>query len=269
MDWNDAYANAPYIKDAGNYRLQWAEQAAAFRLAQGSHYHFMSYGDHQREVLDLFMPSHEPKGLAVFVHGGYWLDFNSSSWSHLAAGALMQGWAVAMPTYTLAPEAHIKDITQQIGRAINFAASKVIGPLCLAGHSAGGHLVTRMMCEDSPLSREMQTRLRKVTSVSGLHDLRPLLKTSMNDQWQMDKAEAWQESPVLKAPLDDVQLTCWVGAEERPEFIRQNDLLANIWTSFDLPLQNYHAPNHHHFSVINDLTDPQSALVEAFIGKVI
>ncbi len=268
MDWNDAYANAPYIANANRYREQWANDAATFRLAQGEHCQRMSYGEHEREVIDLFMPSEPPKGLAVFVHGGYWLDFSPSYWSHLAAGALGRGWAVAMPSYTLAPEAHIQQITQQIGRAINFAANKVIGPLCLAGHSAGGHLVTRMMCEDSPLSAEMQARLRKVTSISGLHDLRPLLKTSMNDQWQMDKTEAWNESPVLKAPLNDVQLTCWVGANERPEFLRQNDLLASIWTAFDIPIQNYHAPEQHHFSVIEDLTNPQSELVEMFMGGV-
>ena len=37
-------------------------------------------------LLDL--PEGAPRGLAIFVHGGYWMAFGRESWSHLAAGAL-------------------------------------------------------------------------------------------------------------------------------------------------------------------------------------
>ncbi|MEZ5478452.1 MAG: alpha/beta hydrolase [Thiolinea sp.] len=148
-DWDDAYANAPYIPQAERYRPAWAEQAAQFR-AEHRHDADLSYGNGEREKLDLFHPATEAQGLLVFVHGGYWLAFDKSGWSHLAAGALQRGWAVALPSYPLAPEARIADMTACIGRAINFAASRVAGPLCLAGHSAGGHLVSRMVCRLAP-----------------------------------------------------------------------------------------------------------------------
>jgi hypothetical protein len=67
-----------------------------------------------------------------------------------------------------------------------------------------------------------------------LHDLRPLLKTKMNDGFQMTAAQAEVESPALKQPQGNAELLCWVGANERPEFIRQSALLANIWTGFGL-----------------------------------
>src|SRR3546814_5563195 len=54
-----------------------------------------------------------PAGLAVFVHGGYWMAFDKSSWSHLAAGAVARGWAVALPSYTLCPEARISDRSEE------------------------------------------------------------------------------------------------------------------------------------------------------------
>ncbi len=97
-------------------------------------------------------PEGTPKGLLVFVHGGWWIAFDKSVWSHLAEGAVAAGWAVAMPSYTLAPEARIAEITREIGQAIEAAAARVAGQILLAGHSAGGHLVTRMVCRDTPLS---------------------------------------------------------------------------------------------------------------------
>ena len=49
--------------------------------------------------------------LVVFVHGGYWLRFHRDIWSHFAQGLTARGWAVAMPSYTLAPEARIAAMT--------------------------------------------------------------------------------------------------------------------------------------------------------------
>ena len=106
------------------------------------------YGDGARQKLDLFHPEGEAKGAVIFVHGGFWKAFDKSVWSHLAAGALDRGWAVVMPSYTLAPEARIGAMTREIEAAIGAVAEVVPGPIRLAGHSAGGHLVARMACAD-------------------------------------------------------------------------------------------------------------------------
>lgn len=268
-DWDDAYANSAYIEDSDSYVKYWAKASAQFREEMGAAGRAeldLAYGDAQREKLDLFMPEGTPKGLFVFVHGGYWLSFDKSAWSHLAKGALAHGWAVALPSYTLAPEARISTMTQQIGAAILYAATKVEGPIRIAGHSAGGHLVSRMMCADTPLSKEVQSRLKHVVSLSGLHDLRPLLNTRMNEGLQLDLAEARAESAALLEPLADVRLTCWVGADERPEFLRQNQLLANVWTGLGVETNAVEAPHKHHFDVIADLEEPDSALTKLVVG---
>lgn len=264
-DWDDAYANGAYIEDADSYVDHWQRASKLFReqaLAANRAELDLAYGDAPREKLDLFMPEGTPKGLFVFVHGGYWLSFDKSAWSHLAAGPVARGWAVAMPSYTLAPEARISTMTQQIGAAILCAATKVKGPIRIAGHSAGGHLVSRMMCADTPLSKEVQSRLTHVISISGLHDLRPLLNTRMNDGLHLDMAEARAESAALCEPLAGIKLTCWVGANERPEFLRQNQLLANIWTGLGVETDAIEAPSKHHFNVIADLEQADSVLTK-------
>lgn len=269
MDWDDAYTNAAYIEDGASYPAKWEALAKAFRAqisAAGRAELDLRYGPAEREALDLFRPAGLAKGLAIFVHGGYWMKFDKSFWSHLAAGALQRGWAVCLPGYTLAPEARIADIARQVARAIRFAADLMEGPLRLAGHSAGGHLVTRMVCADSSLSNEVRGRIGHVVSISGLHDLRPLLRTGMNATLRMDEAEAIAESPALRRPMDNCSVTCWVGTDERPEFLRQNDLLANIWAGLGADMRSIHAAGRHHFNVIEDLADPTSKLIEAFVG---
>ncbi|MBK8455470.1 MAG: alpha/beta hydrolase [Thiofilum sp.] len=266
-DWNDEFANAAYIHNGNHYPEQWAKAAQQFREQPPLHWQLVPYGELERESIYVFHPNTSSvSGLAIFVHGGYWMAFDASYWSHLAKGALAQGWVVAMPSYTLAPHARISAITQQIGKAINYLAERYTGAIHLAGHSAGGHLVTRMMCEDSPLTPAVQARLKRVLSISGLHDLRPLLQTTMNQTLQLDRWEARSESVALLFPLPEVELRCWVGANERPEFIRQTDLLVNLWGSLNVKVKGVYAPHEHHFSVINDLARADSALVQAWVG---
>ena len=265
IDWDDAYANAAHIDGAEAYPGRWQRRAEAFReelLGQGRCETEIPYGDHGRERFDLFLPAAAPRGLVVFVHGGFWRAFDKSSWSHLAAGALGREFAVAMPSYRLCPEVRISDITGQIARAIEVASARIAGPIHLCGHSAGGHLVTRMLCADLTWQGCFPARIARVVSISGLHDLRPLLKTAMNADFRMDQAEAEAESPLLHRPALPVPVVAWVGGDERPAFIDQSRWLVRDWPNARLQI----APGRHHFDVIDALAEPESALVAALLG---
>lgn len=266
-DFDDAYTNGAYISGGGEYPAHWAAQAERFRehLLPGCRKDIdIAYGAGERQKLDFFWPAATPKGLCVFVHGGYWMRFGKSDWSHLAAGALSRGWAVAMPGYTLTPDITIGGITAEVSKAINFAAAQVEGPIHLAGHSAGGHLVTRMMCEPSQLPLPALERVEQVISISGVHDLRPLMQTKMNETLKMTELEARNESPALRRPRAGARVMCWVGSDERPEFIRQTDLLANVWHGLGAAMSCHHAAGRHHFDVIDDLIEEESALTGLF-----
>jgi len=264
IDWDDAYANGKYIDGADQYPNRWAAMAAevrAERLAVGRAELDVSYGLHDREKLDILLPDAAPKGLVVIVHGGYWLAFDKSWWSHLAVGALARGYAVALPTYVLAPEARISGITHQIAAAVGFAAARIAGPIYLTGHSAGGHLVTRMLCNDMTWSGSFRERIARVVSISGIHDLRPLLKTSMNRTLKISAVEAEAESPLLHKDILPVPVVAWVGGNERPVFIQQSQWLAHDWLNATVMVE----PGKHHFTIIDGLQDPNSGLVHALL----
>lgn len=260
---DDAYANAAYIPESSDYPPRWERAAAALReglLEQGLADLDLSYGDTARQRFDLFHPGGAPQGLMIFVHGGYWLRFDKSVWSHLAAGALSRGWAVAMPSYDLCPQVRISDITAQIAQAVTTAADMVAGPVVLAGHSAGGHLVARML-EPERLPESVAARLRHVMPISPVSDLRPLLRTSMNADFQLDEAAAVAESPVMMQNRLPVPVTVWVGADERPAFLDQARWLAEAWGCGHVVDEG-----RHHFDVIDALADKDSAMIGRLLG---
>ena len=265
-DWDDAYANTPHIAGGADYPAMWAARAAAFRAGQGNARLDLAYGPCPRNRLDLFLPAQTPRGLVVFVHGGFWKAFDKSVWSHLASGPQAAGFAVAVPSYTLAPEARISEITREIAAAVAFAAREVAGEIILCGHSAGGHLVTRMICGDSPLDAAAAARVKRFLSISGLHDLRPLLQARLGAELRLDLDEARRESPALLEPRAGQRLVCWVGVDERPEFVRQNSLLAQMWRGFDSRITLVEEPGRHHFDVVEGLERADSALMKALTG---
>ncbi|MGY9048108.1 hypothetical protein P775_21805 [Puniceibacterium antarcticum] len=261
-DWDNAYENGRNIPNGSDWPGVWVSPAQNFRDNSRCRLD-IPYGASERAKYDLFLPEGTPKGLFVFVHGGYWVALDKSYWSHLAKGAVDSGWAVAIPSYDLCPQVSIAQITKMIGSAIDHAAGEVAGPVVLSGHSAGGHLVTAMMCEGTPLTEITQKRLQHVVSISGLHDLRPMLATKRNAQLQLDMTSATTSSPALHRPLPDVRLTTWVGGAERQEFLRQTALLANIWYGLGCDAYAITEPDRHHFNVIDGLADRASPLTRA------
>ena len=265
MRLTDAYENGKYIPDAEAYVPRWQAQAAAFRASLGARARLdLAYGADARQRFDLFLPEGAARGLVVFVHGGYWLKFDKSHWSHLAAGPLARGWAVAMPSYRLAPEVRISAITADVAGALAAASAEVAGPVVVTGHSAGGHLSARMRC-GGVLPAGVAARLARVVPISPLSDLRPLMQTAMNAELRLDGAEAVAESPVLQVDLLDVETVVWVGAEERPAFLDQARWLAEAWPDTTLRV----APGRHHFDVIDGLAEPDSPLARALLDGVI
>ncbi len=264
MDLTDDYENGKYIPDAASYPPHWAAHAAAFRDRLGDRARLdLAYGPDSRQRFDLFLPDDTPAGLLMFIHGGYWLKFDKSSWSHLAAGPRARGWAVAMPSYRLAPAVRIAKITGDIARALAAASETVDGSIVVAGHSAGGHLAARMRCGDVGLPAAVTARLRRVVPISPLSDLRPLMRTAMNAELRIDEGEATAESPLLCTERVDAETVVWVGAEERPAFLDQARWLADAWPGASLRV----ASGRHHFDVIEEMEQADSPLTQAMVGN--
>lgn len=258
---DDAYDNSGHIAGAADFPPRFAKAAAAFRDELGARAQVgVSYGPSERQVFDFFQPEGVARGTVVFVHGGYWKAFDNSYWSHLAAGPLSRGWAVAMPSYDLCPDVRISDITGQIAAAVTEISKRTFGTLSLAGHSAGGHLVARMT-DPLVLPADVRGRITNIVPISAVADLAPLMQTSMNEILKIDPAEAQAESPVNMSPPHGVNVTVWVGADERPAFLEQSEQLARTWGARQIVVEGKH-----HFDIIDALSDPDSDMVKALLG---
>jgi alpha-beta hydrolase superfamily lysophospholipase len=163
---------------------------------------------------------------------------------------------VAVPSYTLAPQARLAQITAEIAQACRVVADRCPEPMIVTGHSAGGHLAARMACADLDLT------VQRVVAVSPLAELGPLIATEMNRTLKIDTEEAAAESPARQRLRRGVTAHVWVGAEERPAFLWQARTLAEEWAC---PWTA--EPGRHHFDVIEGLENPSSPLCAALLDS--
>lgn len=265
------YNNREAVPDHPRFVEAWRaqSQAAVERYAPTRG---LRYGPNPRETLDLFVPAGTPRGTFVFVHGGYWRAFGKDDSAFVAPAFVEQGIAVAVLDYDLCPDVRIATIVDECRRALLWLAREGArhgagGPVVVGGHSAGGHLAAMMCVTDWAGLGAQRTPFVGALTLSGVHDLAPLVHFSYNVDLRLDAEEAARLSPTHHALRTDAPLLVACGADETSEFLRQSQLIWDAWPNVRRPrAAPLFVPGRHHFDVVLDHTDPDSALMRATLA---
>jgi len=259
-----AYDNTGAVADVQDYRDRWMKVSAALRAAPPSRCD-LRYGKRPRATLDYFPGGAKDAPLFVFIHGGYWQRNEKERFSFTALGPLAHGINVAVPGYTLAPDATLTDIVAEIRAALTFLVERA-GDLgfdrdrvFISGWSAGGHLTAAVA--DHPA-------VRGGIPISGIFDLEPIALGVLNDKLALSSDEVAKLSPLKNIPDRSPPLRLFVGVAELPELKRQSEAYVQAAQARGLPLSLTMLPGHHHFSILNELSAPDGALTQALLGLI-
>jgi arylformamidase len=250
----DPYDAAATVADVNVVFRRWRTWSDDVR-AQMLHARNLQYGPSPDETLDLMVP-HTGAPLIVFFHGGYWRRLHKDDTTFVMRGFAPHGVATAVVNYGLAPALRLEEIVAQARRSVAWlrANAKEHGAdpsrIVVAGHSAGGHLAA-MCAVDAPVAG--------VATLSGLHDLRPLMHCFTQEWLQLDEARAEALSPALLAPAAPTHLLARTGVRESDDFRRQGRALADAWRAHGCEA-SYEDADDNHFSIFERLVDPHDPL---------
>ena len=258
LDPESEYNNRARVPDHPAVMQRWRETAEAARAAHTPE--TIAYGSGPREVMDLFSAG-DGAPVAVFLHGGYWQALDKDWFSGLAPALLAHGVGLAIPSYDLAPAVRLGRILAQVREAVEWIRARTGRRPVVFGHSAGGHMAACMLSEG---------RASAAVALSGVFDLAPLIPTSLNEALRLDAAEAAALSPIHWPAPDGstpggTLLDCVVGADESPEFLRQSRDMADLWRARGVETRFEALPGLNHFTVLDPLFDPDSALVNRVV----
>jgi arylformamidase len=254
----DPYDAAATVADVDVVFRRWRAWSDDVR-SHTLHARDLAYGPSADETLDLFVP-HTGAPLIVFFHGGYWRRLHKDDVTFVARGFAPHGIATAIVNYGLAPAVPLEQIVAQARRSVAWlrenAKEHGADPsrIVVAGHSAGGHLAA-MCAVDAPVAA--------VATLSGLHDLRPLMHTMVQEWLQLDEARAAAMSPALLAPAAPANVLARSGSRESEQFHEQGRDFADAWRAHGCDT-SYADTDDNHFSIqerLADANDPLTAQI--------
>jgi arylformamidase len=256
-----AYNNGAAVANVDAIRADWDARSARLRHGRRGHLDLV-YGASPRQRLDLFLAEQPRAPTLMFIHGGYWQTNDKERFAFIAEGPLARGINVAVVEYTLAPEARMDQIVEEIHRSVAWLADHLgdygadPARIYVSGHSAGGHLTAMAMSLGA---------VKGGVAISGLYDLEPIRLNYLNDKLGLDAAEAQRNSPMFHFPPKSAPLVVAYGTDELPELCRQSIDYAKAWTEHSLPGRLLPVEDADHFSILESLADADGSLTRALV----
>ena len=255
---DDAYNNSKAVANSAEILAAWAHRSQEFRAAHASHLD-ISYGSNVRQTYDYFSAGNQSPVVA-FIHGGFWQNRAKTDFTFIVPAFIDAGISVAMMGYTLAPEAKMAQIVQDIRLGLRAVSQKIEARrasnpgIWLSGWSAGGHLTAMALDEPCVIGG---------TAISGIFDLEPMRHCYLNEKLSLDEANATKFSPI-KLPVPNGKiLDLFVGGAELPAMQAQTTEFAQYRTTVNGPGIFENLSELNHYTILDEMANAQGRILQS------
>lgn len=226
----------------------------------------LRYGPAPRQTFDFFAARARPRGTLAYFHAGYWQARDKATFRFIAPVFTRLGLNVALVNYPLCPSVTLGALTDAARASVGAIGAHAVAlgppglPLVMSGHSAGAHLAIEMALTQATRPDAWDHAIAGVIALSGIYDLAPLLGTSLNRNLGLDADSAAANSPLRRVVPGSAPALFVVGAQETPAFLDQSRQICAAWQAVGSDATLQLAPDADHFSLLQQLVSPQSAL---------
>ncbi len=224
----------------------------------------VSYGDGQRQRLDLFFPEHATGPLPI--HGGYWYLNDKEMFAFPAETITASGAIAAIVEYTLIPGARMEQLVEEVRQAARWLIANAAefggdpSAFSASGHSAGGHLASYLAARAPHERQAPRIPVKSLLLVSGLYDLRPITTSYLQPSLQLTNDEVARFSPLEAEQLPGPKVVLTVGHNETEPFHLQAQDLCFAAKRRGLHYERLTLPDLDHMTIVRDLGVPNSRM---------
>ena len=218
------------------------------------------YDEDTNLLMDVFSPGPYVEATVVFVHGGFWTDYEKSVFSYLAMGPVLNNMRVIIPALPKCPDVNIPEINKSFLKCLRVVCRRFTGDILLVGQQSGAHVVGRSIIKDE-LTDTILERIKHVMLLSPISDLKPLLYTNKKEDLHLTEEVATAETLSNLNLSDKMKVTIWVGADERPIYLEQAQQLATAWKCSWVK-----SKNRHHLDIADGLGKNTSKLMNTLMA---
>ncbi len=198
----------------------------------------ITYDAASGQKLDVWGTEEGLRPAFVVVHGGYWRMLSRHDASFMARTLDASGIATVAIDYGLAPATPLKEIVRQVRSAVawvyHHGAQHGLAPerIVVGGSSAGGHLVGVTMVTGWQQELGLPAVvIRGALPISGLFDLRPLVRSIANEWLRLDTEDAAALSAMLLGGQVGLPAIVAVAEHDGAGFVDQSVQFHEQWVT--------------------------------------
>ncbi|XP_052753879.1 kynurenine formamidase isoform X2 [Galleria mellonella] len=275
--WSERFATSQEVLQHHVQHVTEASEVATNKIPHKLEIEYGSTNGQKLDILGTDLPDDSP--ILVYVHGGYWQEMSREISRYPALPLYRSKIKTIVVGYDLCPTATLAEIVNQILSAAKFVfeyAEKMDSRgVYFAGHSAGAHLVAKLLSNGDFLESTVgSSRLRGAFLVSGVYDLRELTHTTVNDAVQLPNEWAIPLSPQFDSYTHlqerKVRIYILAGQNDSPTFKRQSrefyELLHNTCLMQNMYLEI--KDNMDHFDIVECFANDDNFLKNLLVHDI-
>ncbi|HBF57212.1 MAG TPA: alpha/beta hydrolase, partial [Afipia sp.] len=249
------FNNTLHVPDTPSIVAEWDRLSAEMRARHPQSLD-LRYGPRERNRID-FLKAGDDGPTLVFIHGGYWQTRAKENFTFCAAGPMAHGINVALIGYTLAPDASLGQIVDEVRTGIDYLVTELpaLGGdpdrMIVSGWSAGGHLSSMSLGHP---------HIKSGLLISGIYDLEPISHSYLNAKLNLDDATIQRNSPMRNPGGVNKPLVIVAGSGELPLLRKQSADYAAHRAAHGLPVIYEEIPKANHFTMMDELASPTGRL---------
>ncbi|MES2601351.1 MAG: alpha/beta hydrolase [Pseudomonadota bacterium] len=249
------FNNTLHVPETPSIVAEWDRLSAEMRARHPQSLD-LRYGPRDRNRIDFLKASNGGPTL-VFIHGGYWQTRAKETFAFCASGPMAHGINVALIGYTLAPDATLDQIVDEVRTGIDTLVNELpalgggTDKMVVSGWSAGGHLSSMTLGHP---------HIKAGLLISGIYDLEPIRHSYLNAKLGLDEAMSRRNSPVLQPGGVNKPLVIVAGSGELALLRKQSADFAAHRATHGLPVVYEEIPDANHFTMMDELASPTGRL---------
>ena len=286
QELDDAYDQIVYAPNRNQVAKRRHANSAAARTRIGEPLR-LAYGPTPIEGLDVYRTpsssspaSGEGKGggapVAIFVHGGAWLNGTAAEFTCLAEPFVHAGAHFVVLDFTNVNDAggSLFPMVEQVRRAVGFLyrQAKTFGGdpnrLYLISHSSGSHLAGCVVTSDWAKDGLPRDILKGAALSSGMYDLKPVRLSKRSKYVKFTDAMEEELSAIRHIDRLNAPLVLTYGTYETPEFQRQSRDFAAAVKAAGKPVELLVGEGYNHFEMLETLNNPYGLLGRAVFKQM-
>ncbi|MGB6796296.1 MAG: alpha/beta hydrolase [Xanthobacteraceae bacterium] len=275
QELDDAYDQIVYAPNRDQVAKRRHANSAAARTRIGEPLR-LAYGPTPIEGLDVYRCNKANAPVAIFVHGGAWLNGTASEFTCLAEPFVHAGAYFVVLDFTNVNDAggSLIPMVEQVRRAVGFLyrEAKTFGGdpirLYLISHSSGSHLAGCVVTSDWDKDGLPRDILQGAALSSGMYDLKPVRLSKRSKYVKFTDAMEEELSAIRRIDRLNTPLILTYGTYETPEFQRQSRDFAAAVKAAGKPVELLVGEGYNHFEMLETLNNPYGLLGRSVFKQI-